>query len=99
MPSEQRPNILLFLPDQHRFDFVGTTLELPVKTPYFDRLCKQGMQFTQALCPSPLCAPSRASLAAGKDYHHCIVPTEPQLVDKMRSFLQSELQNSVHNNA
>ena len=99
MPSEHRPNILLFLPDQHRFDFVGTTPGLPVKTPHFDRLCEQGMQFTQAQCPSPLCAPSRASLVARKDFHHCIALTEPQLVDKMRSFLQSEPQNSVHHNA
>ncbi len=73
MPSKMRPNILLFLPDQHRFDFVGTIADFPVRTPNFDRLCQQGVQFTQALCPSPLCAPSRASLAAGKDYHRCRV--------------------------
>lgn len=73
MPHNSRPNILLFLPDQHRFDFTGVTPGLSIRTPNFDKLCRQGVQFSQAICPSPLCAPSRASLAAGKDYHRCRV--------------------------
>jgi len=67
------PNILLFLPDQHRYDWWGYNSELPLRTPNLDRLAAEGMSFSNALCPSPLCAPSRASLAAGKEYPRCRV--------------------------
>ena len=69
-----RPNILFFLPDQHRFDFVGFNSAYPVRTPNLDRLALDGMRFDNAFCPSPLCAPSRACLAAGKVYDRCRVP-------------------------
>ncbi|MBI3971963.1 MAG: sulfatase-like hydrolase/transferase, partial [Chloroflexi bacterium] len=69
-----RPNILFFLPDQHRFDFLGTNPALPLRTPNLDRAAAQGVRFTQAFCPSPLCAPSRACLASGRDYERCGVP-------------------------
>lgn len=70
----QRPNILFFLPDQHRFDWLGTNAALPVRTPNLDRIAKEGILFSRAFCPSPLCAPSRASLASGKHYERCCVP-------------------------
>jgi arylsulfatase len=64
----RRPNILLFLPDQHRFDWLGTTAGISVPTPNLDRMGKEGAHFTWAVCPSPLSAPSRACLASGKEY-------------------------------
>lgn len=76
--SDRRPNILLFLPDQHRPDFIGLNTALPLRTPNLDRLARKGAVFTNAICPSPLCAPSRASLAAGKDYPRCGVVNNDQ---------------------
>jgi arylsulfatase A-like enzyme len=79
MSSDRHPpNILLFLPDQHRPDWLGSNPDLPVRTPNLDRLAREGTRFTQALCPSPLCAPSRAGLAAGKDYPRCGVVNNEQ---------------------
>ncbi|MGC9347740.1 MAG: sulfatase family protein [Anaerolineae bacterium] len=79
MSSNHRArNILLFLPDQHRPDWLGLNPDLPVRTPNLDRLAREGTCFTRALCPSPLCAPSRASLAAGRDYPHCGVANNDQ---------------------
>lgn len=69
-----RPNILFFLPDQFRPDWLGLNSEIPVRTPNLDRLAARGMRFTNAVCPSPLCAPSRACLASGKEYERCGVP-------------------------
>jgi len=36
-----------------------------VRSPHLDRLAEEGVVFERALCPSPLCAPSRASLMTG----------------------------------
>ena len=74
----KRPNILLFLPDQHRFDWLGTNPRLPVRTPNLDGLAKEGVLFSRAFCPSPLCAPSRASLASGRHYDRCGVTNNGQ---------------------
>ena len=73
--SPKRPNILFFFPDQHRFDWLGTTSSVPVRTPHLDRLGRRGVRFDNAICPSPLCAPSRACLASGMEYDRCRVPS------------------------
>jgi arylsulfatase A-like enzyme len=72
------PNILLLLPDQHRGDWLGCNPELPLRTPNLDRLSASGTRFTQALTPSPLCAPARACLASGRSYEHCGVRNNGQ---------------------
>ena len=41
---------------------------MPVRTPRLDALRSRGVTFTNAVCPSPLCAPSRACLALGLEY-------------------------------
>lgn len=66
-----RPNILFFYPDQHRFDWTSLNPELPDITPNLRQLAKQGVHFTNAFSPSPVCAPSRACLASGKTYANC----------------------------
>lgn len=66
----KRPNILFLFPDQHRFDWLGSNPELPLRVPNIDSIAKRGVRFGQAFCPSPLCAPSRATLASGREYDH-----------------------------
>ena len=77
MPYDTRlpPNILLLLPDQHRADWLGGHCDLPLRTPNIDALAARGTKFNRAYCPSPLCAPCRASLASGRDYDRCGVPS------------------------
>lgn len=67
----KRPNILFIFPDQFRRDWVGFVSDLPLRTPNIDQLAAQGVYFTRAYSPSPLCAPARACLASGLDYTHC----------------------------
>ena len=64
-------NFLFLFPDQHRADWLGGTPGLPLRTPHLDQLRRCGTHFNNAICPSPLCAPSRACLATGRDYAHC----------------------------
>jgi len=70
----RRPNFLFVLTDQHRPDWLGCEDKVPVRTPNIDALAARGTRFTQAHCPSPLCGPSRACLAAGVEYDACGVP-------------------------
>jgi choline-sulfatase len=69
-----RPNILLLFPDQHRPDWLPGNPELPLRMPNLAALMARGRHFTEAVTPSPLCAPARACLASGRDYPDCGVP-------------------------
>ena len=60
-----RPNVLVVLCDQLRFDVFGHRGNRIVATPNIDRLAAQGVAFSQATCSSPLCGPSRAALLTG----------------------------------
>ncbi len=74
-PAPDRPpNILLIVPDQHRYDWTGSNPGIPVRTPILDGLAARGVTFEKCWCPSPLCAPSRACLAGGVEYDRCGVP-------------------------
>ncbi|MBT4096877.1 MAG: sulfatase-like hydrolase/transferase [Gemmatimonadetes bacterium] len=69
------PNLLFLFPDQHRPDWLKcSTPDLPLRTPHIDALASRGVRFTQAICSSPLCAPSRACVASGRNYDRCGVP-------------------------
>lgn len=73
----RRPNILFLFPDQLRHDFVEPA-NLAVRTPHVKQLAAQGVRFTRAITPAPLCAPARACLASGLEYHRCGVPNNQQ---------------------
>jgi arylsulfatase len=77
-PEIERPNFLFFLPDQHRPDWVPWEAPgappLPLRMPHLAGIAGRGVSFTRAVCPSPLCAPSRACLASGREYDRCGVP-------------------------
>jgi len=56
-----RPNIVLYLSDQFRADFVGANGHNgSVKTPNIDALAMRGKNFTHAVCNQPVCGPSRS---------------------------------------
>eukprot|EP01084_Bolivina_argentea_P143763 252397_1 len=74
--SDSRPNILLFFPDQWRFDWADKYYQqnLSINTPTVSALISSGTRFINANVASPLCAPSRSCLAAGKEYDFTGVP-------------------------
>jgi len=90
----KQPNILFFFPDQHRYDWVGSNPDIPVNTPVLDALEKRGVSFTQAVCPSPVCAPSRACLALGVEYDNCPVPNNGYNLPTDQPTLYSRLQDA-----
>ncbi len=70
-PRRRQPNFLFLLPDQWRPDWVPGNERLPLKLPHIASLAKRGVLFHRAVCASPLCAPSRACLASGREYPNC----------------------------
>ncbi|MFB3904942.1 MAG: sulfatase [Acidobacteriota bacterium] len=63
--SSRRPNILFAISDDQSWLHTGASGDRVVKTPGFDRVAARGVRFTNAICCSPGCAPSRASILTG----------------------------------
>ncbi len=73
-PTPRRPNILILLADQHRYDWISNNPDLDegrLRTPNLDWMAEGGMRFEHCLVASPLCGPSRACLASGVFYERC----------------------------
>ena len=62
-------NVLFLMADQFRHDALSCAGNPVVETPNLDRLAAEGVRFTDAVCTSPLCGPSRASLLTGQYAH------------------------------
>src|SRR5258708_34597532 len=62
----QRPNILFVMADRMEPGFLLIHGHPLVKAPNLERLAERGVVFESAYCASPLCAPSRFSMMAGR---------------------------------
>jgi N-acetylglucosamine-6-sulfatase len=75
--SEGRPNVLVILTDDMRWDALGVVqreqglkaLYPWFKTPNLDRLAAEGVRFANMFVTTSLCSPSRASLLSGQYAH------------------------------
>jgi len=63
--TKKRPNIVMFISDDHGIDFVGCYGNKDVQTPNIDALAKEGVLFANMFAASPTCAPSRSVLWTG----------------------------------
>jgi len=61
----RRPNIVMYISDDHGVDFLGCYGNKDIQTPNIDTLAKEGMLFTNMFAASPTCAPSRSVLWTG----------------------------------
>jgi len=61
-----RPNILLIVVDDLRWDELGATGHPFVRTPHADRLAREGARFLSFFATTPLCSPSRANILTGQ---------------------------------
>lgn len=60
-----KPNIVVFLSDDHTCRDSSLYGSTEIKTPHMERLARNGMTFDQAFVNSPACAPARAALLTG----------------------------------
>lgn len=98
MPSGTRPNILLLFPDQWRFDWDGLRAHEddapPLRTPNLRKYAKLGTQFRHAYVPAPVCAPSRAALASGREYDEAGVPSNSYDYPENQTTFYSQMQRA-----
>lgn len=60
-----RPNIVMYISDDHGIDFLGCYGNKDIQTPNIDALAGEGMLFNNMFAASPTCAPSRSVLWTG----------------------------------
>ena len=65
LPST-RPNIIVVVVDDLRWDELGVTGHPFLQTPNIDRLATDGAMFTNAFHSVPLCSPNRATILTGQ---------------------------------
>ncbi|WP_079031915.1 sulfatase-like hydrolase/transferase [Streptomyces specialis] len=62
----RRPNVIVVLTDQQRWDTTGVAGNPADVTPEFDRIARTGTHVETAITPQPVCAPARAALQTGR---------------------------------
>ena len=62
----KRPNLLVILIDDLRFDEFGAGGHPYMKTPNIDRIAAEGALCSRAFHTTPLCSPNRASIVTGQ---------------------------------
>jgi N-sulfoglucosamine sulfohydrolase len=63
--NDQKPNIVIFISDDHGYYDAGVYGNKIIKTPNIDRIAEEGKTFINAFAASPLCSPSRCVIETG----------------------------------
>jgi len=89
--AADRPNFLVIVSDDQRPDTVHALGNEIIHTPNLDRLVREGMTFTHAVCPFPLCVPSRAEILTGTSAFKSGVPFQDGRIQRGRGRINPEL--------
>jgi arylsulfatase A len=66
LEKQAKPNVVFVLADDMGYGDLACYGNPIVHSPNIDLLARQGIRFTQAYAPSPVCSPSRAGLLTGR---------------------------------
>ena len=92
--TSSRPNIILIITDQQRYDSIRALGYPYMDTPHLDKLVNEGASFTDCHITAPSCAPSRASLFTGYYPHVTGVMRNADLWQ--RSWVEELAQSGYH---
>lgn len=67
--SQQRPNILIIISDDHAYQAISAYGSKLMQTPAIDRIANEGVLFKKAYVTNSICGPSRAVILTGKYSH------------------------------
>ena len=65
MAAELSPNVVLIVSDDQRPDTIAALGNKVIRTPHLDAIVRQGSSILRAVCPNPICTPSRAEILTG----------------------------------
>ena len=65
-PADQRPDILMIMPDQMRGDCLSLENHPVLQTPNIDTIGHSGMHFTRAYSTCPSCIPARRAMLTAR---------------------------------
>ena len=81
--AERRPNVLLIISDDQRFDTIRALGNEEIETPNLDRLVRNGFALTHTFCMGStvpaVCMPSRSMLLTGRTLWRSPVQIPPEL--------------------
>lgn len=64
--TEQKPNIIFIMSDDHAFQAISAYGSELIKTPNIDRIGNEGVRFDDCFVTNSLCSPSRAVILSGQ---------------------------------
>ena len=78
-----RPNIILLMTDQQRWDSLGCNGNTFISTPHVDRLAAGGANCINSFTPWPVCTPARATMWTGVYPHRHQVIYNTYMMDNL----------------
>lgn len=86
-PAASRPNVLVIITDDQRWDALSCLGNKMVRTPNLDRLVAEGARFANAFVTTSLCSPSRATMMSGLYAHrHGVLNNFTEYPDSLPSY-------------
>lgn len=67
--TQQRPNIIYIMSDDHDGQAISAYSKKFIQTPNIDRIANEGMRFDNAFVGNSICGPARATLLTGQHSH------------------------------
>ncbi|WP_168121243.1 sulfatase-like hydrolase/transferase [Paenibacillus sp. HB172176] len=86
--KQNRKNILFLFTDQQRADTIEALGNSIIKTPSINRLVENGVAFTRAYSPCPVCVPARFALHTGLLPHRTDCVINERMPDGYPSFME-----------
>ncbi len=97
--DESRPNVLVVICDDIRWNAFSCMGHPHIKTPNIDQLAREGLLMENMFCTTSLCSPSRASILSGMYAHtHGVTDNFTEYPETMQSF-PKQLQSSGYQTA
>ncbi len=92
-----RPNVLFILSDDQRPDTIRALGNAIVETPHLDALVAAGTAFTRAVCPNPICTPSRAEIMSGAcSFHNGVLDFGQKIKPELTLWAQALRNGGYH---
>ena len=85
--TDTRPDIVLVVADDMRWDIMSGQGYPYVRTPNIDQFANDAAMMNNAFVPAALCSPSRASILTGREPH---LASAPGIAWRNNSFLQTQ---------